>query len=242
MAQGQGIRIANDLRNYVNTKSSQIQKNKGNAFINLESKDASIGGQIVDDSKSVIFKAFEENQHWRDAIVICDWTGSMYPYMGQVLAFHVANLDKRLVKELVLFNDGDKKKIKPIGETGGIYFSEPDTSKLYKVIEKAVDNGNGGDSPENDVEAILEAQKKYPNAPYYILIADDSPIRDISIAKQIKKPVHVILVNTNEIRDYLYLAKVTKGSVTTWNEKIDFSAQKTRNKFVFLDKEYDLSK
>jgi Leucine-rich repeat (LRR) protein len=87
-------------------------------------------------------------------------------------------------------------------------------------------NGSGGDRQENDIEAILESIKRYPNHSEIILIADNlACIRDIELATKIDKPVRVIVcgylpqVGVNP--HLVYLAKVTKGGLYTLSSDIE---------------------
>jgi hypothetical protein len=83
-------------------------------------------------------------------------------------------------------------------------------------------NGDGGDLPENNVEALLKAEQLNPGGEL-VLIADNwaSP-RDLSECDKINSPVHVILCSARSgvNPDYLFLARVTNGSVHTRDEDI----------------------
>lgn len=192
----------------------------------------SIGGQAVDEANSVVFKGFNMHPEWDEAVLVADWTGSMYSYVGQVLAWHQMNLDKGILKEMVLFNDGDDNtrltSRKIIGNTGGIYYTNPsDMDDVLATVEKAVDNGDGGDGPENDLEAILKAQQKFKDADYFILIADNSAVRDMALLPRIKKPVHILMCDGGWINDYVRIAYETGGSITLLNDHLDFSDKST---------------
>jgi hypothetical protein len=160
-------------------------------------------------------------------MLVADWTGSMYPYVGQIIRWHKNNMDRNIIKSIVLFNDGDDKiryGTKKIGQTGGIYYADPNNiDNLLTTVEKAIDNGQGGDSQENDVEAILAGISKYRFQKDIVLVADHTPIRDIELLYKITKPVHVILCNTGNVMDYVKLAYYTGGSITSVNDEIDFS-------------------
>ncbi len=188
----------------------------------------SIGGQQVNEANSVIFKAFDLHKEWKDMLVVTDWTGSMYSYTGQVMKWHRDHIDQGLVGHLVLFNDGDDKlrggKPKVIGETGGIYHVDPlNLDDFLSKVETAVDAGGGGDNTENDVEAILAGLDAYNNGKGVILIADNSPMRDLSLVSRVTVPVHVVLCDGGWVKDYVQLAYRTGGSVTTMSDYLDFS-------------------
>src|SRR5690606_34139262 len=93
------------------------------------------------------------------------------------------------------FNDGNNAatKNKKIGKTGGIYFTKS-ISEINKQIKEAMQMGNGGEAPENDIEAILYAIENDNLADEIVLIGDNySAVRDLELLKEISKPVHVIL-------------------------------------------------
>jgi hypothetical protein len=87
-------------------------------------------------------------------------------------------------------------------------------------------NGSGGDRPENDIEAILESIKRFPNHQEVILIADNlACIRDIELASKINKPVRVIVcgyIKEVGVNPHLaYLAKITNGGLYTLNQDLE---------------------
>lgn len=178
---------------------------------------------------SVVFKVMERNKKkWKNVLIVGDWTGSIYPFSSQILNWHKLNLKNNPIKHFVFFNDGDDKKDKEkkIGETGGIYFTKTnDLIHVLDVMMQALQNGTGGDVPENDIEAILAGIEKYQDIDEVVLIADNnSPIRDIKLTPQITKPVRVILCGVDGGRvnpQYVNLAKYTKGSLHTIEEDID---------------------
>jgi hypothetical protein len=71
-----------------------------------------------------------------------------------------------------------------------------------------------------------------------VLIADDSQVRDMTLLKRIKKPVHVVLCGTKKgINDqYLRIAMQTKGSIHTSTNDIDMKKIKDGDQFV-VDKD-----
>lgn len=117
-------------------------------------------------------------------------------------------------------------RLKRIGKVSGIY---PVHAANYTAMEltckEAMKNGGGSDAQENDLEAILEAQKKYPDRESFILIADNyAPVRDMALLQKINKPVHVILCGTQAGYihvEYLQIAYKTGGSVHTIEEDIE---------------------
>ena len=66
----------------------------------------------------------------------------------------------------------DRNKIAE--KTRGIYFSTAANFKQVKATgKKCMQNGYGGDAPENDVETLIKGLKKYPNSGEVILIPDN---------------------------------------------------------------------
>lgn len=176
------------------------------------------------DKDSTILKVFERNKQWENALVVCDWTGSMYAYGGQLLLWHLANKDTSSLKYLTLFNDGDDKRLseKKIGTTGGIYHaSMSHIETVFDLYNLVMLKGYGGDGPENDIEAILKALENFKHAKPtdIILIADNSCVRDIELLSKIKVPVHVVLCGyypNKEINpQYFDIATKTNGSLHT---------------------------
>ena len=164
-----------------------------------------------------------------NTLVVMDWTGSMYGFGGEVMKWHLLNFAKSGIQSFVLFNDGDSKSTysKEIGKTGGIYMREAKSiDELLDLFELVMARGQGGDRQENDVEAILEGLKAYPNTKEVILIADNrSCVRDIELTNQIGVPVKVILCGYSDLigasPHYLEIAARTKGSIHTAKQDIN---------------------
>ncbi|MCG9879382.1 MAG: leucine-rich repeat domain-containing protein [Bacteroidia bacterium] len=180
-------------------------------------------------SDSVVWKVFDRHPEWTDALVINDWTGSMYGYGAQVLHWHLNNYKHSGVRFLSLFNDGDGKTTaqKVIGETGGIYSAEasdiPTILNLFNLVRL---NGGGGDRPENNIEAILTSIERFPEHKEIILIADNfACIRDIELAYKITKPIRIIVCGYSKdfgVNTHLaYLAKISNGGLYTLENDIE---------------------
>lgn len=175
---------------------------------------------------STVLKILDRNS-WKNMVVVSDLTGSMSPYVVQlILWFKLNELDKR-VSAVTFFNDGnrtpDPKKV--IGNTGGIYYSSNGSYEDTRALAiKTIQNGFGGDGPENDFEAILAAMEKNPEAKEIILVADNlAPVKDFELLSKIDKPVHVILCGTSFgiNLQYLKLARATGGSVHTMEKDLN---------------------
>jgi len=168
-------------------------------------------------------------------LVVMDWTSSMYIHGAQVLRWNQLHLEQKRLQYLVLFNDGDdflrKTVRKPLGEAGGIYYTQPQhLEEVIQTMQTVIQNGDGGDISENPCEALLKAIQKHPDADQVILIADArADIRDLALADQITKPVHVILCGSRKrypSPDYLTLVWKTGGTIANMEAELTFNGKK----------------
>lgn len=176
--------------------------------------------------KSVL-TILDRNKHWKNMAVVADFTGSMGPYAQQLVFWFKLRIKDERVKTLTFFNDGNMtpEHLKVIGKIGGIYHA---TAKDYESARKlaltTITQGNGGDCPENDIEALLVAIEKSPANADIVLIADNyAPIKDYELLDKVTKPVHVILCGAQigiNIQ-YLQLAYKTKGSIHTMEKDLN---------------------
>ncbi len=178
---------------------------------------------------STAYEVLDRHPEWQSKLVVMDWTGSMYQYGASVLLWHALNIKDSTISHFVFFNDGNARPNdrKPLGKTGGIYRSPSNDidsvlNKMYEVMEK----GNGGDTEENDLEAILKATSRLKNYKEVILIADNrSGVRDLKLIKYLKLPVKVVLCGVDDRNpvhtDYLNIARYSKGSVHTIEEDLE---------------------
>lgn len=196
---------------------------------------------IADTANSVVFNVLKRNKKWNNKLIVADLTGSMYPYAQQVSTWMKLHFMKDTTSQnFAFFNDGDKKRDedKKIGATGGVYHCKAKTvDELIATMEMTIKKGQGGDAPENPIEAIIYGLNKSGKVEEVILIADNwAKARDIKMLPRIKVPVRVILcgvfdgMEINE--DYLNIAYKTKGSVHTIEQDItDLMKQGKDKKF-----------
>lgn len=184
------------------------------------------GGSVIENDLFV--KVFERNYRWDSMAVVVDLTGSMSPFTAQLLMWLYEDLIRQSnrVRHLSFFNDGDgmMDQLKIVGKTGGIYhLNEGNFSDLKATVRKTMRAGRGGDLPENNVEASLEAMKSCQNCGNFILVSDNlaSP-RDLALAKELKKPLRIIICGAlgGVNPAYLDLAYKTKGSIHTADDDI----------------------
>jgi hypothetical protein len=166
-----------------------------------------------------ILKILDRTQ-WEKATIVGDVTGSMYKYTAQLLLWVKTNPIGSSAKNFVFFNDGDNMpdKDKKIGRTGGIYYKTCNSYAEVETLMKATMlKGGGGDYPENNIEALLKAEKVFPETEFQVMIADNwAAIKDKALWNQLTKPVRIVVCGANEFNvniDYLNLARITKGSV-----------------------------
>lgn len=183
-----------------------------------------LGKKYLNNPDSVVLSAFRRNT-WTNFVMVCDVTGSMSPYTAQIFAAMPGVVDNHRCKGFLFFNDGDRKTTqeKRNLKTGGLYWTRAmRLDSAYYTAKKCMGNGEGGDIPENNVEALLMAEKINPGGEL-VLVADNwATPRDLGECDKINSPVHVILCSARSgvNPDYLFLARVTNGSVHTRDEDI----------------------
>jgi len=185
---------------------------------------------------SLVYKVFDRHPEWDNALVVMDWTGSMYQYGAQAVLWHTMNFDNSGIKNFVFFNDGDdtpddKKKI---GETGGVYFAQSkNINRLTNTFYLVSKRGKGGDDPENDVEAIIRGINRFENFDELVLIADNnSCMRDFQLIANLDVKVNIIVCGAKYgiNPQYINLAYLTGGSIHTIEEDITHLTRLVRNK------------
>jgi hypothetical protein len=172
---------------------------------------------------TVVTTVLNRNKKWKDMVIVQDVTGSMYPYTMQTLTWRRLNQKTTKARSYVFFNDGDSHPDGPIGNSGGAYdIMASSGDKVENICTTTMSKGGGGAGPENNIEALIYAQNKYPDAAEFVMIADNwAPVRDMALLRQIKVPVHIIVCGayTGQINiDYLNIALETGGTVHTIEE------------------------
>ncbi|MCU0354770.1 MAG: hypothetical protein MUD08_13690 [Cytophagales bacterium] len=177
---------------------------------------------------STTSRALERNKNrWRNVVIVCDFTSSMYPHATELFAWLEQNRRNRYIKGAVFFTDCDStgRETHRGGNPGQLYtvrnWRETDILPIFIAASRNT-LGNIG-LAENDLEAVLHAQRQFPEAESFVLIADNSsPVKDMHLLAQIKKPVRVMLCGANKYDlktaiqpDYLKIAAATHGSLHT---------------------------
>ncbi|MDQ3192167.1 MAG: hypothetical protein M3Q58_11300 [Bacteroidota bacterium] len=199
--------------------------------------------QFID---STVTSVFNRNNHWKNMMIVLDATGSMSPYIAQALLWIKEQSENNRASFFVFFNDGNKTKshLKEIGNTGGIYPIENSSfEEVLKTVTECMKKGSGGgESLENDIEAILTGMKYSDNYDEIILIADNyESMRDFELIPEINKPVRVILCGAGSRINvqYLSLAKETNGSFHTSKSDLNNLDQIKENDTIEIeDKTY----
>jgi hypothetical protein len=197
------------------------------------------GTDVPDTTNNAVFKVLNRNPKWKKNIIVTDMTASMYPYAKQIHTWLKLFFMKDTAQQyFVFFNDGDHKKDvdKKVGITGGIYVCRAkNCDDLINTMKLTIKRGEGGDTPENVVEAILTGLKKVRKPDNIILLADNwAKVRDLSLITRVKVPVRVILCGVYEgmevNTDYLNIAYKTKGSIHTIEQDISDLINQTAGK------------
>jgi hypothetical protein len=174
----------------------------------------------------VVDKVLSRN-NWSQKLIVCDVTGSMNPYVQQLLTWYQLNISKEKNLQFVFFNDGDNKSTseKKIGMTGGIYYqNKPTIEELVNKVSFVQGKGGGGDGPENNMEALIKGVSLANLYKELVMVADNhAPVKDLELLTSFSKPVHIILCGASGgfiHPDYLQIAWKTKGSIHTIEEDI----------------------
>jgi hypothetical protein len=188
-------------------------------------------GQFGKDSTS--FRVLARNAgRWPNAVLVCDLTSSMYPYSTQLFAWLRQHTQHPAVKGTLFFTDCDSlgHETTPQGPAGRMFATRERTpERVLPLMLAAARNtlGNQQDA-ENDIEALIEAQRRFPEAKNLVLIADNSSrVKDLHRLAEVRLPVRVILCGspwdtTQAFQpDFFEIATRTRGSLHTLED--DFS-------------------
>ena len=178
-------------------------------------------GRFGEDSTA--YKVFERNlNRWPKSVVVCDFTSSMYPFTTQLFAWFKKNDQNPNIKGMVLFTDCDS-----LGEAtqksklAGKMFTVNSLSSQTVIPVMIVASRNtikNDDDPENGIEALLYAQKAFPDAENLIFIADNgSGIKGMNQVRELKKPIRVVVCGetgdtTTAIQPDFYTIAGRRGS------------------------------
>ena len=184
-------------------------------------------------SDSTSYRILERNlRRWPKAVLVCDLTSSMYPYTTQLFTLLKQYAHNPSIQGVVFFTDCDSlgQQTYEGGPPGRMFIThERNVVNTLPVLLNAARNTvRNKDDAENDVEALLVAQKEFPDANHLILVADNmSTVKDMSRLNSVKKPVHVMLCGTTGSdtalafqSDYYVIANQTNGSLHTLEDDL----------------------
>lgn len=224
--QRQGIRYSSSFlgtreKEYHVRRDSTIRKKTGGYYVRKGWFDTTI-------FKNTNEYTFLTRRNWsKKMAVVADVTGSMTPYSAQIMLWLKFKPEVLAQGRFVFFNDGDAKPdmLKRIGSTGGIHFAPTaDYDSVYQVMAQTMLAGTGGDIPENNLEAVLETLKYWPDTDTVLMIADNvANVKDMSLLPKVGKPVSVMVCGGGETinRDYIEIARSTGGRLFVMNTEID---------------------
>jgi hypothetical protein len=182
-------------------------------------------------SDSTTYRLLSRNAgRWPQTIIVADMTTSMYPYSTQIFAWLKKNTRNPAIKGMVFFTDCDSLGHQTQGNIEGKMYTtrEREVEKALPLLKEAARNTlNNHDQAENDVAALLHAQRQFPEAKHLVLIADNgAPPKDMHLLPQLQKPVHVVLCGTTGDTtqafqsEYLLIAQRTRGSLHTLEDDL----------------------
>ncbi len=193
---------------------------------------------------STVLTLLRDNRFER-MLVVADVTGSMSPYIAQLIRWASSQDSASHISYFACFNDGDNKKDedKRIGHTGGIYLAPYRNShQASALIQKAMQNGDGGDLQENVCEALIRAIHDASSFSHVVLIADSwAPVRDISLVTEIHQPVEIMVCGKRPgiHPDYITLALRTGGALHFMGEPpVDLSPLLDSKKICIRNRYY----
>lgn len=187
---------------------------------------------------STVYQSLTRNiSRWFDAVAVCDLTSSMYPYTTQLMEWFKNQQRNRkgnrsTIQGVVFFTDCDTMGLETSqnGPPGQFFVShELTAAAVMPVMLQAARHTRNNQFPaENDLEALLFAQRQFPNAKNLILLADNgSPVKGMEKLGLLTKPVRVILAGTHTDStqafqaDYEAIARQSGGSLHTIEDDLD---------------------
>jgi hypothetical protein len=198
---------------------------------------------------TTVLAVLDRQKDWKDAVIVCDVTGSMNPYMVQTLIWLKLNCKATKAGSYTFFNDGDSKMDyeKKIGSTGGVYTTADNNyDSVQNLMFSTMMKGSGGDAPENNLEAVIQALRLKPDAKEVIMIADNyANVKDIALLPRVNVPVRIVVCGADKgiNTDYLNIARATGGSVHTIEKDLTELVKLNEGEiFTFRSQKYKLEK
>jgi len=192
-------------------------------------------------SDSTVQTVLNRNTRWQNALVVMDWTGSMYEFSIKTMLWHAQNFDRSGLTNMTLFTDGTPNQKKGrMGNYGGVVSTSMENLKtLTQVMQRAVFFNYRNDIPENNIEALIKGIAAFPNSSEVIMIADNrSCMKDYCLCELVNVPVHVVLCGSKDgiNPQYVNLAYRTGGSIHTLDSDIQgFDGYTVSGKELVID-------
>ncbi len=182
-----------------------------------------------------VLKVMERNkEHWNDMLIVCDVTGSMSPYIAQLLAWfkglYETERARATAQHITLFDDSERIYQQPL-ETF-------DSLKTFFLDAF----GGGGDTPENNLEGLIEGIKAAPKVKDVVMIADNyATPHDMERLSELERPVHVILCGAKGgiNPSYMEFVRKNEGSLHTIESDLrDLSSMSEGDRIEIQGAEY----
>lgn len=195
-----------------------------------------VGGQ----NDTTVQTILERNSNWKNALVVMDWSGSMYPYSLNLMLWHAQNFQKSGITNVVLFTDGEPGKKGKMGNFGGVYYSEAsDLKSVIKLMRNSWNKNFRNSIEENNIEGLFKGATHFPNHDELIMIADNrSCMKDYCLCELVNSPVRIVLCGTEDgiNPQYVNLAYRLNGSLHTLESDMQgFEAYKVAGKNLVID-------
>ncbi len=200
-------------------------------------------------SDSTTYRALSRNMdRWPNVVVVCDFTSSMYPYSTQLMTWFRKNQANTQVQGIEFFTDCDSlgRETEP-GRPGQLFTtrSRAVADVLPLMLASARNTLGNQQFAENNIEPLVDAQRRFPEADHLILVADNSSrVKDLDRLSELHKPVHIILcgptMDTAQAfqDDYLAIARQTGGSLHTLEDDLTDVGHLPPNTWIRVDKRY----
>jgi hypothetical protein len=198
--------------------------------------------EIIDIKTTTIYRGLELIDRSKKIALVMDVTGSMNSHIAGMKKWIIMNHHNLPFTSYTFFNDGNNKstKKKKVGATGGIY-STTSSAEIKQLIKSTMLKGNGGERPENDVEAILYAIENDPSCDEILLIGDNySEVRDLELLDKVSRIVHVLPCAAPKLvrPDYLNIARITGGHLILNGKIIELDQVASGASFFIGETEY----
>lgn len=196
--------------------------------------------RVGGNNNTTVQTILERNSDWKNALVVMDWSGSMYPYSLNLMLWHAQNFQKSGISNVVLFTDGEPGKKGKLGNYGGVYYSEAsDLKSVIKLMRNSWNKNFRNSIEENNIEGLFKGSAHFSEHDELIMIADNrSCMKDYCLCELVDSPVRIVLCGTEDgiNPQYVNLAYRLNGSLHTLESDIGgFEEYKVAGKDLVID-------